>query len=149
MVGNRGSDVEPRLEQFFAGRPEVVAACLFGSVAEGKAGGLSDLDVGVLLGEEASQERENSLAYAGGLVAQLMRIVGRNDVDLVLLHEAGPLLAFRILRSARFFFVRDARALGDFRFRALQRYLDTRPLREIFSRAQAERLARGGFARMS
>jgi hypothetical protein len=134
------------LRSFFEKRPEVAAACLFGSAATGRLGPLSDLDIGVLIARSEIGRLSVSLDYQAELLTELMRVLKSNDVDLVLLHEAPPLLAHRVLRDGIFFFVADPAALADFRFHALQRYLDTRMIREVQAKALAGRIQSGRFA---
>ncbi len=135
------------LRRFFERRPEVDAACLFGSTATGRAGPLSDVDIGVLLAESERTRLSASLDYQAELLAETMGLLKRDDVDLVLLHEAPPLLAHRVLRSGIFFYVADERALAEFRFQALQRYLDTKPIRKAQAEALERRISSGRFAR--
>lgn len=135
------------LHGFFESRPEVAAACLFGSTATGQAGPLSDVDVGVLLAASKWKDLMASLEYQAKLLAELMELLGRDDIDVVILQEAPPLLAHRVLRTGIFFHVADDRALTEFRFSALQRYLDSKPIRQAQAEALTRRVSRGEFAR--
>lgn len=81
--------------------PGVVSVYLFGSVAEGRAHRESDLDVGVLL----DRFRYPDAASRFEAQVQLRRYlspssVGR-EVDLVVLNDASPLLARRIVAGER------------------------------------------------
>lgn len=134
-----------RLRPFFGTRPEVLAAFVFGSTVRGAAGPLSDVDIAVLLTAGAARFHESD-DYKARLLADLMSILGTRDVDLVLLNEAPPLLSHRVLRDGILLHVNDEKALADFRFRALQTYLDTKPLRQARTAALRERLDRGAFA---
>ncbi len=134
-----------RLRPFFGTRPEVLAVFVFGSTARGAAGPLSDVDIAVLLTAGAARLHQSD-DYKARLLADLMSFLGTRNLDLVLLNEAPPLLSHRVLRDGVLLHVNDERALADFRFRALQTYLDTKPLREARTAALRERLARGAFA---
>src|SRR5438105_236241 len=90
-----------------------------GSSATGKASAHSDLDVAV-----ASSARPDAMELRA-LTSRLEALVGR-DVDLVLLEEAPPGLAYRVFRDGRVIFVRDALALTRRRVRAILEYLDFR-----------------------
>ncbi len=144
-----GSSGPERLRQLLrsllATRPEVLAAFLFGSTARGAAGPLSDLDIGVLLAADTARHHRSD-DYKARLLAELMSALGTKDVDLVLLNEAPPLLTHRVLRDGVLLHVTDERALALFRFRALQTYLDTKPLRQARAAALRERLAGSEFA---
>ena len=138
--------VRERARAILARVPEVVAALVFGSIARGEAGPQSDLDIAVLLSDEG-RRRHGGDDFKARLTADLMRAIGTSRLDLVLLHEAPPVLAHRALRDGTPIHVVDGRALAAFRFRTAQRYLDTKPLRELKSAALRQRLARGAFGR--
>jgi len=106
---------------------------------------LSDVDIAVLLTAAAARLHQSD-DYKARLLADLMSFLGTRELDLVLLNEAPPLLSHRVLRDGVLLQVNDEEALADFRFRALQTYLDTKPLREARTAALRERLARGAFA---
>jgi hypothetical protein len=71
-----------------------------------------------------------SPAELGTLVADLEQAAGR-PVDLVLLDEAPPALAYRIFRDGTTLVERNHRALSDRKARAILEYLDFRPLEDI------------------
>lgn len=149
MSVRRSFDIEQlreELQPFFASRPEVLAAFVFGSTARGVAGPSSDVDIAVLLTDEAAR-RHRSDDYKARLIADLTSSLQTNDLDLVLLNEAPPLLSHRVLRDGILLHGTDERALAAFRFRALQTYLDTKPLRRVQATAFRERLVRGEFAK--
>jgi predicted nucleotidyltransferase len=118
--------------------PRVAYALVFGSTARDSRHGSSDLDVGVGLmpGVELSPNE------IGILVADLERAAGR-PVDLVLLGEAPPALAYRIFRDGITLVERDHRALADRKARAILEYLDFRPLQDIAVRGALAAAARG------
>ena len=78
----------------------IVSAYLFGSQAEDRAHRQSDVDVGVLLprGTFGARERFDArVQLASFLIGEL----NRNDVDVVVLNDAPPLLARRIVTRGR------------------------------------------------
>jgi len=141
------TELEALLGAFFRERPEVDAVYVFGSTAAGTAGPLSDLDIAVLLSSDALAQAAADPGYSASLAADLMRRLGTDRVDLVMLHEAPPLLAHRMIRGGRALHIANEQALRAFQFRAIQRYLDTKPLRESQANAFADRLRAGGFGR--
>jgi hypothetical protein len=78
----------------------------------------------------------------GSLVARLEEATGKT-VDLVLLDEAPPGLAFRVFRQGVVVLDRDHGALADRRARAMLEYLDWRPFEEIFTRGALAAASRG------
>jgi predicted nucleotidyltransferase len=79
----------------------LVSAYLFGSQAEGRAHRESDVDVGVLLPRgEAGDARERFDARVE-LTSYLIGELHRNDVDVVVLNDAPPQFARRIVTGGR------------------------------------------------
>ena len=127
----------PRLQEYFASRPDVVVAILFGSAARGETRPDSDVDIGILLTGEAAQMGINR----SELIADLMGILGRNDVDVVILNQAPPLLLHRVVRDGHVIYAADQATLAEFIIRAIQQYEDTKPLRQLQRRYLQQRLA--------
>jgi predicted nucleotidyltransferase len=104
---------------------DVAYALLFGSRSRGTARPDSDADVAIELIPGAARD----VQALGGLAARLTSAVGRS-VDLVLLDEATPSLAYRIFRDGRLIVERDHAALVARKARALLDYLDFKPVEE-------------------
>lgn len=109
--------------------PRIAYGLVFGSTGRGEARVGSDLDVAIGL---VSDAQFDTLAV-GRLVSDLERAAGRT-VDLVLLHEAPPALAYRVFRDGVVVFARDRSALVERRVRAILDYLDYRPFESAFVR---------------
>lgn len=124
-----------------ARRRDVSAAYVFGSVAAGRARPDSDLDVAVLL--DPRTRRGDALTRRLQLMADLGAAVGRSDVDVVILNDASPLLAHRVLSQGRLVFGRSRAARVRFQVRTAARYLDLVPVLETHIRA-LKRHAGGG-----
>jgi predicted nucleotidyltransferase len=88
----------------------------------------TDVAIGLARGERLSA------ADLGELLSRL-ETAARGNVDLVLLDEAGPALAYRVFRDGRVVFERDRSALIDRKARAILDYLDFRPVEETFTQA--------------
>jgi predicted nucleotidyltransferase len=104
--------------------PGLRFAFVFGSVARGRSGPLSDVDIAVA--------HDPPLADARPLLTELIAALATERVDLVEIERVGPLLCHRILRDGIPIVVRDPRALLAFRFRTQLAYLDTAPLRQLW-----------------
>jgi predicted nucleotidyltransferase len=126
-----------RLRRVLDEDPRIAYAMVFGSSTAGRAHAGSDIDVaiGVLAGC-----RFDVLAL-GALTGQLEAAAGAR-IDLVLLDEAPPGLAYRVFRDGRILVTRDGSALAQRRARAILEYLDFQPIEEICTRGVLA--ARGG-----
>lgn len=102
------SSVQRVIARCVSKRREVAAAYLFGSVASGRTRSDSDVDIGILLVRPLPASR--ALSYRLKLFAALGSAPQRPDVDLVLLNEASPLLAHRVLSKGRLVFERSRSA---------------------------------------
>ena len=126
-------DVLSRLAEYLGSRGEILLAYIFGSAAQGRSHSLSDIDIAVLVGEERLREldRRTPWGYGASLTGELTGILHRNDVDLVLLGRASPLLKWEVIRFGKVLFCREEKTRVLFEVRARQEYLDTQHLRDI------------------
>lgn len=126
-------------------RGEVLEAYLFGSLARGEAQPHSDVDVAVYLDPEARPE--SALGFDSEIAADLMRALGSNRVEVVLLNSAPPLLYHRVLRDGIRILSRDLRATTTREGRALSRFCDYVPQLAKIRTAHQLRRARGEYGR--
>ena len=125
--------IKRKLAPYFARRREILLAYLFGSVAQGHANKLSDVDIALLVDEEKFSELEakKPYGYKAAVIADLMGLLQSNAIDLFLLHEAPPLLANVVISEVSLLFCRDADLIFSFQFSFILMYIDTNPLRPI------------------
>lgn len=83
-----------KLKKFFQAKKEISLAFLFGSQAKGKASLRSDYDIAVWFKDSPSLEKTEKLW--GEIISLLDR-----EVDLVVLNEARPTVAWAALRGKR------------------------------------------------
>ncbi|MBI4872583.1 MAG: nucleotidyltransferase domain-containing protein [Candidatus Riflebacteria bacterium] len=124
------------LHAFFQARPEVRLAWLFGSRGRGDGSDWSDVDVAVWCGGRVP---EVPWGYPALVAAELMDLLGTGAVDVALFETASPLLAHRIVTEGVVLCCRDEAEQVRCRARALLRYLDTQPLRDLEARYLALR----------
>jgi len=103
--------------------PGVRFAYLFGSRAGGRPGPLSDYDVAVFV-----RKGTDLFRFRLAFLEKLGIAAGNAPVDLVILNQAPPVLAHRVLCTGKV--IKEARsARVPFETRVLREYLDTEHLR--------------------
>lgn len=111
----------------------VIAAWAFGSAQSGQIGEGSDVDVGVLF--ESSPSLDELLDLSG----HLQQTLEVDDIDLVVLNEANPILRSEAV-SGRPLFCRDANRRAEFVSLTAREYEDEMA---FLQRAMASRDERG------
>lgn len=133
--------MEGLLRECVGWQPHVLFALLFGSHARGNAGPLGDIDIAVWLDEGLSVPERGRRRME--IIADCMARLGTNEVDVVVLNDAPPVLAFEVAREGLVLFTRAPELPGEFRARAFRRYLDTEHMRRTMARYLEERIAAG------
>ncbi len=99
-------------------------------MAQGRARPDSDIDIAVLVGRPIPDAR--ALSYRLKLTNELGAALHRSDVQLVILNEAPPLLAHRVLSRGTLVFERSRAARVRFQVRTASRYADIVPTLERY-----------------
>jgi predicted nucleotidyltransferase len=107
-----------------ASEPGLAAAYLYGSVARGAAGPMSDVDVALLIADDDPE----------GVVARvtddLARRLHTSRIDVVSLSAAPIPLRYHVLRDGMLVLSRDPARLQRFIARSVLQYPDLEPLRD-------------------
>jgi len=126
-------------------RKGVVAAMLIGSQARGTVGPLSDVDIAVWhepdLDPRARFDLQLDLAGDAG------RALSTDEIDVVMLNNAPPLMRHRAIRDGKRLVERDRDERVRLETRAILEYLDTAPLRAELGRGVRRRMEEGRFGR--
>lgn len=134
----------PILREFFRAEDDVELAYLFGSVAEGKAGELSDIDIGVYLGGTMTKAERGSRRIE--LIFGLTALLGSDSVDLLVLNDTPPVLSFEIIRPNVLIFERDSNLKVDVEQRIMSMYLDWKYYEDRLNRNLLKRITERGLA---
>lgn len=138
----RLSPVARAVTRALAPRREVQAAYVFGSAVTGRLRPDSDIDVAVLVDRRVQADRMSR--YRLKCTADLGAALHRSDVDVVMLNEAPPLLAHRILSQGTLVFERSASARVAFQVKTAARYFDLIPMFELHLRYLKKSAQEGG-----
>ena len=123
----------------------VVAAFVFGSGARGRAGPLSDVDIGLWVDPALDPKQRLDLQLR--LMAEATAVLGGREPDLVVLNEASPLLRHRALQGRQMLVERDRARRVQLEAAAIVEFLDTAPLRAELARGLRHRVAEGRLGR--
>jgi predicted nucleotidyltransferase len=126
-------------------REGVVAASLIGSQARDTAGPLSDVDIGVW--HDPTLDPSSRLQLRLALAQAATQTLGTNEIDVVLLNSASPLMRHRAMRDGRPLVERDRKTRVALETRGLLDYFDTAPLRAELARGLRHRIDEGRFGR--
>jgi len=126
-------------------RSEVLEAYLFGSVARGDAQRHSDLDVAVYVQSEALHRPGFGIDAEIG--SDLSRALGRDDVDVLILNGAPPLLYRNVLKDGLRVLSRDLRETTTREGQAMSRYCDYVPQLAKIAQSHRARIGDGEFGR--
>lgn len=114
------NDLAVRLARVFETFPEVCAVYLFGSRALSAARPESDVDLAVVPAGTCTPLRRLDLLAA-------LAKEGLDNVDLVFLDSADPVLRFEAVRPNRLVYARDGFDRGDYYSRVVRQYFDFLP----------------------
>ena len=114
--------------QFAAEQPTVMAAYLFGSVAQNRMTAESDVDVGLLF--ETPPDEIRLLELREELTSVL-----KYQTDLVNLNRTSPILAMQVLKHGELIFQRSETAVREFQVRTLFAYFDLKQVRKPIEEA--------------
>jgi len=134
--------IENKITKYIKGR-NVLAGYLFGSQAEGRRTGLSDIDIAVLLPENIP--RDNYFDLRLQMTLDLMEILHENDIDVIILNETPPLLKYQVIVKGKVLYCRDELARNSFEVRAILEYLDFKPILDLQFDYLKRRLKEGKF----
>jgi predicted nucleotidyltransferase len=131
----------PSIQAYLARQPDIVIAYLFGSVARGEENRLSDVDIAILL--EPDLNRETQLEVQIKYLTELDQMICR-DVQLVILNDAPPMLAYQVIRDGLLLYERSQEERVEFAVLAIKRYFDVQPMMAYFNQALIQRIKEEG-----
>lgn len=124
------SDIQKKIVRVLSPREEIISCWLFGSYAKNKQNNLSDIDIAILLDVNAVCVQSDAL-YKLKILDLLLGALETNNVDLVVINTAPPLLKHRIVTQGVLCFDKQPILQRRFTVKALNEFLDTIPLRKL------------------
>jgi len=139
-VNHRNSDLIESLKSVISEHEEVIVAYLYGSAAQGIMRANSDIDVGILLADDAAPDYRYEVRMAGEIQS---RCHLARDVDLRVLNRRPIRFLNQVLRYGQLVFVRDEKKQVEFETGVLKEYLDFKPFLMEYDRERRRRLIYG------
>jgi predicted nucleotidyltransferase len=133
-----------RLKSYFTEHPDlgVASAYLFGSQAEGRAHRESDVDIGILLQWGRYPTRGDRFDMRIQLGSELISVLHHNEVDVVILNDAPPLLGRKIIYDGIRVFLSDPEANHNYVRDVQIRAADLEPWLKRLRKLRLEAMAR-------
>ena len=111
---------------------EIIALFSFGSLAGGNLKPLSDLDFGILVSNIL--DRKKRFDKHLDLIGLFNRVLGTDEVDLILMNDAPVRFSHNILKTGKLLFGADTGALTNFIEKTVKVFLDFRYFRDEFDK---------------
>lgn len=128
MKGMPINEIENILKEYFQRQPEIEVAYIFGSVAQGRTSALSDIDIAIIIDRQQIKEETYRYGYKSEILTHLMKLLKRNDVDLVILNDSKTLLKHRVLYFGRLIYSKNERKRIAFQTSTIDQYNDYKQL---------------------
>ena len=132
-----------KIQTYFASRPEILFAYLFGSVAAEKATTLSDIDIAIYH-DPAFREPSTGFGYQSELITELSAML-ETKTDVVILNKTSLTLQFQVIDKGILIYNRDDHARRDFHEKTVREYLDFKPFLEVQAQYLKKRLHENAF----
>lgn len=115
-----------KLQDIFKVYPYIASAYLFGSQVSGRTGPMSDMDIAILLTEDAPKgikliHEEDYLSYK---VAKALDV---KEVDLIDLNSQGLIFQHNVLRDGKLIYDADSALRIKFEIRVISNFCDFEP----------------------
>jgi predicted nucleotidyltransferase len=128
--------LKSKLPLILSNFPEIEAAFLFGSIAEGRARKDSDIDLALVPCGDGLPKLKLEIVTA-------LAKAGIDNVDLVILDVEDVVLRYEAIRPNCLVYAKDSFDRGEYYSRRLREYLDFQPILTIQRKAYKRRLERG------
>lgn len=125
------------IESVIREHSEIIAAYLYGSAVHGNLRAYSDIDIGILLADDAVPDYLYTIR-----IAREIRSRCRLDraVDVRILNRRPIRFLHQVLRYSEIVFVRDERKKVEFEIGVIKEYLDFKPFLREYDRMRRRRL---------
>jgi predicted nucleotidyltransferase len=128
-----------KITEYFSAKQEVVAVYLFGSYAQDREKGQSDIDLGILLDRDVLSRQDDLRTL---FLTDLGRML-RKDLHIVLMNFAGEEILAQIFKHGKCIFQRNSQALANFKTAKYSLIAEFAYSRAIMEKSFVSRILRG------
>ncbi len=136
-------EIPPLLEKLklsLENDPDIIFCFLFGSYGKNQISPLSDVDLAFYLREDV-----NTFEKKLDLIEITGRLLGTDEIDLVILNEAPATLVREIINTGKVLICKDENKMIEFEIRKLREFFDTQFLREFSEKQLIRRIKKGQY----
>ena len=120
--------IENKLQLFAELHKEIGALYLFGSLLTKI--NPKDIDIAILINEGEIKSNLHLVEYIASLKYEFMNLLNVNDVDVVLLNSASPIICQQVLSKGKIIFERNKKGVELFKVQIANRYHDIKLIRK-------------------
>lgn len=139
---NYKEHIEELIESFKADK-DILALYVFGSYAKNNIKPLSDIDFAVVLNDIFPKEKYSKKRI--NLLNKAVEVLKTEEIDLIILNQVPPFLAFQVIKNGRILFCRDNLKLVNKRVNILNEYFDFMPVINEYNKYLHLRIKEGKF----
>ncbi|MCL6087937.1 MAG: nucleotidyltransferase domain-containing protein [Actinobacteria bacterium] len=120
--------IKEELINYFKKHKEILFAYIFGSQATMKANRLSDIDIAIFVDIKKINKEDYRYGYKAEILSEIMSLLKNNNVDLVILNYAKPLLRHRVIYSGKLIYSISEKERINFQVDTINKYMDYKML---------------------
>lgn len=129
-----------KLAGYFSKQEKIKVAYLFGSMAKGKAGRLSDVDIAIFVDERLEKNKRNNLQLK--ILPDLIALLNTDKIDVVVMNELPILMKYNIIKNG--IILKDDEERAKIEAKILSEYLDRKYYIDRHTKIALKRIAEKG-----
>ncbi|HHF55861.1 MAG TPA: nucleotidyltransferase domain-containing protein [Thermoplasmatales archaeon] len=129
-----------KLAGYFNKQAEIKVAYLFGSMAKGRAGRLSDVDIAIFIDERLERNKRNDLQLK--ILSDLIALLNTDKIDIVVMNELPILMKYNIIKNG--IILKDDEERAKIEAKILSEYLDRKYYIDRHTKIALKRIAEKG-----
>lgn len=129
-----------KLAGYFNKQAEIKVAYLFGSMAKGRVGRLSDVDIAIFIDERLERNKRNDLQLK--ILSDLIALLNTDKIDIVVMNELPILMKYNIIKNG--IILKDDEERAKIEAKILSEYLDRKYYIDRHTKIALKRIAEKG-----